>query len=157
MFWEVFYLALTCCHYLTLRLMNINQNFIIMFELFYKGGPLFMGILTILFFIILAIAIYHLVIILKRDFKDINEPRKKLKYVKSLGLFAFVTGILGQLIGLYHAFGAIEKAMDVSPAIIAGGLKISMITTIYGGFIFLISYLLWIILDHVASNKNNGA
>jgi len=128
-----------------------------MFELFYKGGPLFMGILTILFFIILAIAIYHLVIILKRDFKDINEPRKKLKYVKSLGLFAFVTGILGQLIGLYHAFGAIEKAMDVSPAIIAGGLKISMITTIYGGFIFLISYLLWIILDHVASNKNNGA
>jgi len=54
-----------------------------MFDLFYKGGPLFMGILTILLFIILAIAIYNLVIILRRDFKDINETRKKLKYIKS--------------------------------------------------------------------------
>jgi flagellar motor component MotA len=128
-----------------------------MFELFYTGGPLFMGILTILFFIILAIAVYHLVIILKNDFKDINESRKKLKYIKSLGLFAFVTGIMGQLLGLYNAFGAIEMAMDISPAILAGGLKVSMITTIYGALIFVISYLLWIILDYSASTKKNGS
>jgi flagellar motor component MotA len=128
-----------------------------MFELFYIGGPLFMGILTFLFFIILAIAVYHLVIILKNDFKDINESRKKLKYIKSLGLFAFITGIMGQLMGLYNAFGAIEKAMDISPPILAGGLKVSMITTIYGALIFLISYLLWIILDYVASTKKNGS
>jgi len=116
-----------------------------------------MGILTILFFIILAIAAYHLVIILKNDFKDINESRKKLKYIKSLGLFAFVTGIMGQLLGLYNAFGAIEMAMDISPAILAGGLKVSMITTIYGALIFVISYLLWIILDYSASTKKNGS
>lgn len=128
-----------------------------MFELFYTGGPLFMGVLTFLFFIILAIAAYHLVIILKNDFKDINESRKKLKYIKSLGLFAFVSGIMGQLMGLYNAFGAIEQAMDISPQILAGGLKVSMITTIYGALIFLISYLLWIILDYVASNKKNGS
>ncbi|MEE4213707.1 MAG: MotA/TolQ/ExbB proton channel family protein [Bacteroidales bacterium] len=128
-----------------------------MFELFYTGGPLFMGILTILFFIILAIAVYHLVIILKNDFKDITESRKKLKYIKSLGLFAFVTGIMGQLMGLYNAFGAVEQAMDISPAILAGGLKVSLITPIYGALIFVISYLLWIILDYVASNKKNGS
>ena len=116
-----------------------------------------MGILTFLFFIILAIAVYHLVIILKNDFKDINESRKKLKYIKSLGLFAFITGIMGQLMGLYNAFGAIEKAMDISQPILAGGLKVSMITTIYGALIFLISYLLWIILDYVASTKKNGS
>lgn len=116
-----------------------------------------MGVLTFLFFIILAIAAYHLVIILKNDFKDINESRKKLKYIKSLGLFAFVSGIMGQLMGLYNAFGAIEQAMDISPQILAGGLKVSMITTIYGALIFLISYLLWIILDYVASNKKNGS
>ena len=116
-----------------------------------------MGILTIVFFIILAIAVYHLVIILKNDFKDINESRKKLKYIKSLGLFAFVTGFMGQLMGLYNAFGAVERAMDISPAILAGGLKVSMITPIYGALIFVISYLLWIILDYVASNKKNGS
>lgn len=128
-----------------------------MFELFYTGGPLFMGILTILFFIILAIAAYHSVIILKNDFKDINESRKKLKYIKSLGLFAFVTGIMGQLIGLYNAFMAIENAMEISPAILAGGLKVSLITPIYGALILLISYLIWIILDYIASCKKNGS
>jgi biopolymer transport protein ExbB/TolQ len=64
---------------------------------------------------------------------------------------------MGQLMGLYNAFGAIEKAMDISPPILAGGLKVSMITTIYGALIFLISYLLWIILDYVASTKKNGS
>jgi len=115
-----------------------------------------MGILTILLFIILAIAIYNLVIILRRDFKDINETRKKLKYIKSLGLFAFITGILGQLLGLFNALGAIEQAMDISPAIIAGGLKISMITPIYGILILLFSYIFWFILDYIASRRENG-
>ena len=114
-----------------------------------------MGILTILFFIILAIAIYNLIIILRGDFKDINETRRKLKYVKSIGLFAFISGILGQLLGLFSALTAIEQAMDISPAIIAGGLKISMITPIYGILILLISYIFWIILDYIASRRNN--
>jgi len=127
-----------------------------MFDLFYKGGPLFMGILTLLFFIILAIALYNLVIILRGDFKDINETRNKLKYIKSLGLFAFVTGFLGQLLGLFNAFSAIEQAMEISPPILAGGLKISMITPIYGILILLFSYIFWIILDYMASRRNNG-
>lgn len=114
-----------------------------------------MGILTILFFIILAIAIYNLIIILRGDFKDINETRKKLKYLKSIGLFAFISGILGQLIGLFSALSAIEQAMDISPAILAGGLKISMIPPIYGILILLISYIFWIILDYIASRRNN--
>lgn len=114
-----------------------------------------MGILTILFFAILAIAVYNLVIILRRDFKDIGETRKKLKYMKSIGLFAFITGILGQLLGLFSALSAIEQAMDISPAIIAGGLKISMIPPIYGILILLISYIFWIILDYIASRSNN--
>jgi len=115
-----------------------------------------MGILTTVFFIILAIAIYNLVIILRGDYKDITETRAKLRYIKSLGIFAFVTGILGQLLGLFNAFGAIEQAMDISPAIIAGGLKVSMISPIYGILILLMSYIFWIILDFIASRRNNG-
>jgi biopolymer transport protein ExbB/TolQ len=58
-----------------------------------------------------------------------------------------ITGILGQLIGLYMAFVAIEQAADISPAIVAGGLKVSMITTLYGVFIYLFSILLWFLLS----------
>ncbi len=114
-----------------------------------------MGILTLIFFVMLAIAVFNFVLILKNDFKDIEETRKKLSYLKSLGLFAFIAGILGQLIGLYSAFTAIEKAMDISPAILAGGLKVSMITVIYGTVIFLLSYLFWFILDYMAGRRVN--
>jgi hypothetical protein len=117
------------------------------------GGPLFMGFLTGILAIILLIAIFNLILILKKDYKDIIQTRKRLKYIKSLGLFGLVSGILGQMIGLYAAFNAIEKAVDVSPAIMAGGLKVSMITPMYGMIIFLISYLLWLAIDFIASKN----
>ena len=60
-------------------------------------------------------------------------------------------GVLGQMLGLFAAFTAIEAAMDISPAIMAGGLKVSMITPMYGMVIMVLSYLLWILLDYIAS------
>lgn len=118
------------------------------------GGPLFMGILTGILFIVLAIAVFNLILVLRKDYKDLDETRKRLRYLKSIGLFAFVTGILGQMIGLYSAFSAIEQAMDVSPAIMAGGLKVSMIVPMYGMVIFLISYLLYLVIDYIASRND---
>jgi len=58
-----------------------------------------------------------------------------------------ITGIMGQLIGLLMAFGAIERAGDISPAMVFGGLKISMYTTLYGILIYLLSILIWFLLD----------
>jgi len=128
-------------------------KFKVMFKLFYMGGPLFMGILTGILFIILVIAVFNLIITLRKDYKDLGELRKKLSYIKSLGLFSLVTGILGQMIGLYSAFTAIEKAQDISPAIMMGGLKVSMIVPMYGMVIFLVSYLLWVVVDYIASRN----
>lgn len=52
------------------------------------------------------------------------------------------------------AFSTIEKVVDISPFLIFGGLKVSMITTLYGIIIYLISILVWFILDVLASNKS---
>ena len=124
-----------------------------MFTLFNQGGPLFMGILTIMLFIVLALSFYFLFLISRKEYKDLEQTLKRLTFIKTTGTFALVTGILGQMVGLYAAFTAIEGAMDVSPSILAGGLKVSLITTMYGMIIFLISYLLWAILYNSASKK----
>jgi hypothetical protein len=116
-------------------------------ELFYMGGPLFMGILTALLVVILAVCVFFMISIISGRASGIKNFRHQLTYVKSVGLFTMITGILGQLIGLMMAFTAIEQAMDISPAIIAGGLKISMITTLYGILIYLFSIILWFLLD----------
>jgi len=116
-------------------------------ELFYMGGPLFMGILTVLLVILLAVTIYFVMVISSGKASDQANFPHRLGYIKSIGLFIFITGILGQLIGLVEAFKAIEAAMDISPAIMAGGLKVSMITTLYGMLIYLISIIIWFALD----------
>jgi len=114
---------------------------------FIMGGSLFMSILTILLVIIVAIVVYFAITIANGNASEKPNFRHQLKYVRSIGLFTMITGILGQLIGLFSAFSAIESAQDVSPAIIAGGLKISMITSLTGIFIYLLSIVLWFFLD----------
>lgn len=122
-------------------------------DLFYMGGPLFMGILTAILIILIAWTIYHAIpVVTGKDLKALRS-RMRIRHIRTIGIFGFTTGILGQMIGLFQAFNAIEKAGDVSPALLMGGLKVSMITTLYGFFIFLISLLLWFILDFMLSNK----
>lgn len=41
-------------------------------------------------------------------------------------------GFLGTVIGMVQAFDAIERAGDISPNIVAGGMKVALITTVCG-------------------------
>ncbi|MBP7507524.1 MAG: MotA/TolQ/ExbB proton channel family protein [Prolixibacteraceae bacterium] len=41
-------------------------------------------------------------------------------------------GFLGTVIGMIAAFDAIEVAGDISPTLVAGGIKIALITTVFG-------------------------
>ena len=114
-----------------------------MTNLFYEGGPLFMGILTLIFLVVLVMGVTNAVAVFKDSPEQNGRIIRSLARIKSVGLFGLVFGVLGQLIGLYSAFVQIQAMGNVSPAILAGGIKISMITTIYGVIIFLVSYLIW--------------
>lgn len=106
-----------------------------MIDLFYMGGPLFMGILTLILATVLAIAVYNLISI-KRE----QPGRVPVTLVKEVGIFGLVIGILGQFTALYEAFAIIEQAGAVSPAVLMGGLKISSITTLYGLTVCAVGY-----------------
>jgi biopolymer transport protein ExbB/TolQ len=122
-------------------------------NLFYMGGPLFMGILTGLLILLVAWSLYHFLQVLVNNRANIAKSKSNLKHIKTIGTFALVTGILGQLIGLYNAFAAIEEMGGVSPAMLMGGLKVSMITTFYGIVIYLLSLFLWFVFDFIVSKK----
>ena len=120
-----------------------------MFKYFYEGGPLFMGMLSIVFLVILVVTVLAAVS------KNENRQVIWLGYIKSLGLLAFVLGMLGQFIGVFDAFKAIESGMDISPALLAGGLRVSSITSIYGMIIFVVSYILWFGLNAFHSKTSS--
>ena len=65
----------------------------------------------------------------------------KLKTYGNLGLGS---GILGSFIGLYSAFDFIQQGGDVSPAILAGGMRVALICTLYGLLVYILSRLLYL-------------
>lgn len=69
-----------------------------------------------------------------------------VSWVKHLGTVALSLGVLGQCVGLYGAFLAIEEWGGVSPKILFAGFRVSSITTISGLVIFVGAYILWMLL-----------
>lgn len=128
-------------------------------ELFYQGGPGFMGALTILLIITTAWIVYHFVVASKSQQTDKEKMLRKIGWGKSIGLFALITGILGQMIGLSSMFSAIEAALqrgeEIIPALVFGGIKVTMICTIYGILIYLFSLILWFVASLLIEKKIN--
>ena len=63
-----------------------------------------------------------------------------------IGLFialAPMLGFLGTVIGMVQAFDDIEKAGDISPTVVAGGMKVALITTVFGLIVAIILQVLY--------------
>jgi len=84
-------------------------------------------------------------------------PRRRIVVsgVLQLGLLAFFVGVLSQAIGLIQAFQAIEAAGDISPALVAGGLKVSLIAPVYGLIIMIVSFVSWMVLKYRSDTLND--
>ena len=106
-----------------------------------------MSILTLCLLVILVLAFYYGTKVFKADASSDPLLRHRLKYIISVGILSLVLGIFGNLLGLYSALVAIKKAGHVSMEVMAGGLKISLITPMYGFMIFILSLLIWLFLD----------
>ncbi|NEW80160.1 MAG: MotA/TolQ/ExbB proton channel family protein [Gelidibacter sp.] len=96
-----------------------------------QGGSFFMY--PLLLILILEIVLFVLGIIKKENLN------KKISLINTVSLFAIVWGFLGQILGLMVAFESIQLVGDISPTVLAGGLRISFIAPIFGIIIFLIS------------------
>ena len=69
-----------------------------------------------------------------------------------IGLFISIApslGFLGTVIGMIQAFDAIQAAGDISPNVVAGGMKVALITTV-GGLI--VAMILQIFYNYIIAN-----
>ncbi|MDF1547711.1 MAG: MotA/TolQ/ExbB proton channel family protein [Bacteroidales bacterium] len=103
-----------------------------------EGGPFFMY--PMLFLMILIIILFVRALI------DKNKNNKTISLISSIGWFTFAWGFLGQTFGLIDAFDAIEAHGEISPSMVSGGLKMALLTPLFGLFTFLIARLEIIVL-----------
>jgi hypothetical protein len=118
-------------------------------ELFMTGGPLFMFIISVFGGLMTVYAVKGIVMVFVK--KNYNEAG--INYIMLYGSLALIFGILAQAIGLFEAFGVIQEVGDIAPALIAGGLKVSMIAPLYGAFYFIIAYPLWFVLRETIKKR----
>lgn len=52
-------------------------------------------------------------------------------------------GFTGTVIGMVEAFDAIEQAGDISPSLVAGGIKVALLTTLFGLIVAIILQLFY--------------
>jgi len=99
--------------------------------------PIFvMGIVSLLLFLWL---------ISQRAYqKEIN--RKHIDLILFLGSFSLAYGILGQITGLYQAAGILQTGGEISPTLIWGGVRVSLIAPIMGFIVLLFSSFFWFLL-----------
>lgn len=107
-----------------------------MFNLLIEGGLLFM--LPLALMLLANLAIISFALINKVSNKEIHPVTFEI--IKHIGLLAFVWGIFGTMTGLYAAFSDLSAMTEALPfPVIMGGLKVALITALFGSIIFIIS------------------
>jgi hypothetical protein len=98
---------------------------------FNDGGPIFTYTIFILLIVVLALFIKGLM--------DKGDNKKTIDLIASFGWFAVAWGFLGRTFGLIKAFDMVGAAGELTPGLLAGGLKMALIDPLFGLVVFLIA------------------
>ena len=109
---------------------------------FNEGGPFFMSLILIC----LILTIFFLVKAFSTVSKNVPQSNKMMRLAADTGLLGLVIGFLGSIIGMITAFDSIDAIDNISSGMMAGGLKVSFLTTLFGTLTFIISRIGLLIL-----------
>lgn len=110
---------------------------------FEEGG--FLGMMLILGCLLLAI--FFTVKAFSKLNADAPTFLKYKKLVNQVVLLGLVISFLNSLLGLIQAFDSLEATGGADPAIVAGGLKVTLLSPLFGLLVFVLGYTATFILS----------
>ena len=117
-------------------------------ELHNDGGIIFMIPLSIMLAINIGLVIYSIFRLSQK--RDVS---KFVEAVRQIGVLAAAFGAACTILGLFQAFSWLASHEEGSSfQVIMGGMRVAVITAMYGLFIFCLSMLSYIILKLLAKN-----
>lgn len=81
---------------------------------------------------------------------------KGISWITLFIALAPMLGFLGTVIGMIQAFDAIEIAGDISPTLVAGGIKVALITTVFGLIVAMILQVFYNLIISKVDSIVNG-
>jgi len=112
---------------------------------FHEGGFFIMMLILIVGIIALILLVRGIFLVRNRN----PKIEKTIILINSLGLFALVLGVFGQLIQLINTLDYLSSFEGTTPRDFADGLKTTMLPTLFGAFIFLFTRLSTILLHWI--------
>ena len=113
-----------------------------LFNRFMEGGALFMSLILIC----LLISIYFTAKSFLNIKSNVEISKKMLKHISDSGTLGLALGVMGAFLGLITAFDVLEATGEAQPGIIAGGLKVALLSPLFGLLTFSLSKLAILIL-----------
>jgi len=107
-------------------------------EKFIDGGPVFTVVILICLILVLAL--------FAAAFMNRANQEKFMLLMKHIGWFAVAWGFMGRTFGLINAFDAVAAHGELTPSLLADGLKMALVDPLFGIFVFIIARLGIIIL-----------
>ncbi|NNC83409.1 MAG: MotA/TolQ/ExbB proton channel family protein [Flavobacteriales bacterium] len=83
---------------------------------------------------------------------QIGQMEKGLSWIQLFIALAPMLGFMGTVIGMIDAFDAIEAENNISPSIVAGGIKVALLTTVFG---LIVAIILQIFYNYILSKVDS--
>jgi biopolymer transport protein ExbB len=77
---------------------------------------------------------------------------KGLSWISLFIALAPMLGFMGTVIGMIGAFDAIEAAGDISPSLVAGGIKVALLTTVFG---LIVAMILQVFYNYIVAKVDS--
>ena len=136
-------------------LLSVIQNngfFSVLLERIQEGGPFWMTLIIICFLLLLFL-IVSAILKLKSSH---HIFKKSISLINQIALLALVIGLFSQLLGLIQIFDTFQSLDNVSPELFAGGLKLTLLPPVFGGFTFIVGRLASFILSWLRNPEMDG-
>src|SRR5690606_17627495 len=92
---------------------------------------------------------------------QMGQMEKGLVWVSLFIALAPMLGFLGTVIGMIQAFDMIAAAGDISPSIVASGIKVALLTTVAGLIVAIILQIFYNLIlskvDSIANEMENAS
>jgi biopolymer transport protein ExbB/TolQ len=109
-----------------------------------------MFVLSLLAIVILVLAVKKTIELFGRGSAASDSSKRGLDAILFWGGMSAVLGLLGQFSGYYLSLQVIASAEIVNPALVAEGIAVAQIPTVYGLAILAVSGVIWFALrSHV--------
>ncbi len=77
---------------------------------------------------------------------------KNISWISLFIALAPMLGFMGTVIGMIGAFDAIEAAGDISPSLVAGGIKVALLTTVFG---LIVAMILQVFYNYIVAKVDS--